>query len=93
MDKIKDVLHSIFHDMEKRQHAVDFQKTAAVWEKTVGPKAAGHTKIVYLTKDKIRVNVDNSAWLYTLNLEKARIQKELKKTLKIEDVKLRLGAI
>jgi predicted nucleic acid-binding Zn ribbon protein len=93
MDKIKDVLHSVFRDLEKKQQGVDFEKASLAWEKAVGPKAAAHTKIVYLTKEKIRVNVNNSAWLFELNLKKGQIQKTIKKSLNIDDVRFRLGDI
>ena len=93
MDEIKDVLHGVLRDMMKKQKGTDFEKTIKIWKRIVGPKAFGHTKIVYLTKDKIRVNVDNSAWLYELNLRKERIARELLKDLKIEDVRFKLGDV
>ncbi len=93
MDKVKTVLNSVFEGLMKKQKQVDFKKTQQVWEGVVGPRASTHTRIVYLTKEKIRVNVDSSAWLYELNLQKQRIAKELKEALNIEDIKFRLGDI
>ncbi len=93
MDEIKDVLHIVFQDLMKKQKGMDFQKTLDVWKRVVGPKAYAHTKIVYLTKDKMRVNVNSSAWLYELNLKKERIQREMNKVLKIQEVKFRLGEV
>jgi predicted nucleic acid-binding Zn ribbon protein len=93
MATIKDVVNAVFRDLMKKQKEVDAPRAAAAFKKIVGPKAFAHTRIVYLTKDKIRVNVDNSTWLYELNVRKERIQKELNKSLKIEDLKFRLGSI
>ena len=93
MEGVKDVLKDVFHDLMKRRKEGDFQKAQEAWEKIVGPKATLHTKIVYLTKEKIRVNVDNSAWLYDLTRRKEKIQKELKKILDIEDLRFRLGSV
>lgn len=93
MDEVKDVIKDVLHSLFEKQKNLNFHKTNEVWEKIIGPKASKHTQIVYLTKDKIRVNVDSSAWLYDLNLKKERIQKELNKRLKIHDVRFRLGSV
>jgi predicted nucleic acid-binding Zn ribbon protein len=93
MEEIKDVLETVVRDLMKKRKNLDFQKALDAWKKIVGPRAFQHTQIVYLTKDKIRVNVDNSAWLYELNLQKQRIQKELRAELEIEDVRFRLGEV
>jgi hypothetical protein len=93
MDEIKSVLKDVLGDLMKRHTQGDFQKAQTVWEKIVGQTAAGHTKIVYLTKEKIRVNVDNSTRLYDLTRKKEKIQQELKKCLGVEDLRFRLGPI
>lgn len=91
--EVKDILKSVLNDIGKRRKEVDFEKAAAAWEKAAGPQAKAHTKIVYLTKDKIRVNVDNSSLLYDLNLRKERIRRELKKSLGVDDMRFVLGEI
>ena len=93
MDEIKDVLAGVLHDLMKKQKGEDFAKTLQTWKRIVGPKAYPHTKIVHLTKDRIRVNVNSSAWLYELNLKKERIQRALNKALKIREVNFRLGEV
>jgi predicted nucleic acid-binding Zn ribbon protein len=92
-DELKDILKDVWRDLAKKQKDQDSDKVQAAWDRIVGPKASAHTRIVYLTKDKIRVNVDSSAWLYSLNLKKERIKNELKNTLGIDDVRLALGGI
>lgn len=92
-DELKDILKDVWRDLAKKQKDQDGDKVQAAWDRIVGPKASAHTRIVYLTKDKIRVNVDSSAWLYALNLKKERIKNELKNSLGIDDVRLALGGI
>ena len=93
MDEIKDVLASVIRDLTKHKKDVDFQKALDVLKGAIGATAFAHTQIVYLTKEKIRVNVDSSAWLYALNLKKEHIQAELEKSLGIGDLRLALGDI
>ncbi|MBI5873204.1 MAG: DUF721 domain-containing protein [Candidatus Omnitrophica bacterium] len=91
--EVKDILKTVLSDLKKKRKDADFEKAAEVWEKIVGPHAFACTKIVYLTKDRIRVNVGNSSQLYDLNLKKERIRRELKKALGIEDVRFVLGEL
>ncbi len=93
MDEIKNVLHGVLKDMMKQKKDVDFQKALDVWKRAVGAKAFAHTKIVYLTKDKIRVNVNSSSQLYDLNLRKERILRDIKKDLDVADIKFKLGEV
>ena len=93
MEGVKDILKSVLSDLQKKQKETDFGTVVKAWKKIVGPQAFPHTKIVYLTKELIRVNVDNSSSLYDLSLKKEGIRRALKKTLKIEDVRFKLGDI
>lgn len=90
---MRSVVKSVVADLVKKNKALDFQKAERAWKAAVGPSAWPHTKIVYLTKNKIQVNVDSSGWLYDLNLRKARICGRLQKSLAIEDIRFRLGKI
>ncbi len=91
--EVKSILKDVLSDLKKKRKGIDFEKASAAWERIVGPGVSRHTKIVYLTKDRIRVNVDNSSSLYDLNLRKDRISKELKKAIKIEDIRFTLGEV
>jgi predicted nucleic acid-binding Zn ribbon protein len=93
MQEIKSVLKTVLKDLMRQQKGRDLDGAKAVWRRLVGERAAAHSQIVYLTKDKIRVNVNSSAWLYQLNLKKNTIQKEFYKAFKIKDVKLQLGDV
>lgn len=93
MDEIKDIVKGVLSDLKKKEKEADFERVLEHWKEIVGPRAYAHTKIVHLTKEKIHVNVDNSAHLFDLNLKKERIQLELKKCLGVEQVRLKLGPI
>ena len=93
MEEVKDVIKGVISDMLKREKSLHFQEAEAVWQRVAGPKASRHNKIVHLTKERIRVNVDSSAWLYELNLKKEQIEHKLQKALKIHEVRFRIGSI
>jgi len=93
MQEIKSVLKTVLKDLMRQQKGRDLDAAKALWRRLVGERATAHSQIVYLTKDKIRVNVNSSAWLYQLNLKKNTIQKEFYKAFKIKDIKLQLGDI
>ncbi|MFH0877055.1 MAG: DciA family protein [Candidatus Omnitrophota bacterium] len=93
MENVKDVLKDVLHDLLKKQKNLNADKVQAAWGKIVGPKANRHTKIVHITKDKIWIHVDSSAWLYEMNLHKERIRKELRGALEIQEVVFRLGSV
>ena len=67
-----------------------------IWERVVGEKASNHTRPVSFNKADLVVNVDGSAWLYELTLEKQKILKKLEEYLKgkkIKDIRFRIGEI
>ncbi len=93
MEDIKQVLQTVFKQLTDRQSAADFDKAFCEWQRIIGKRAGKHTKIVYLTKDKIQVNVDSSVWLHELILKKRYIQDQLKASLKIQKLILKLGDV
>lgn len=93
MDDIKQVLQTVFKHLTDKRAEADFDKAVCEWQRIVGKQAVKHTKIVYLTKDKIQVNVDSSAWLHELTLKKKYIQNQLQSSLNIQKVILKLGEV
>ncbi|MFA5039165.1 MAG: DciA family protein [Candidatus Omnitrophota bacterium] len=93
MEGIKSVLSSVLKDLTRQQKERNLDGVQAAWERAAGKAAVRHTRITNLTKDKIQVNVDSSAWLYQLNLKKQAMEKELYRRLKIREIRLRLGDV
>ena len=91
--EVRDILKEVFRDIEKKQSQLDAARVLEAWPAVIGEAAAQHCRIVHLTKQAIRANVDSSAWLYELNLRKPRIQKEMKRRFHIPEVRFRLGSL
>ena len=93
MEEVKDIVKSVVADLTRKHRREDLDRAQKAWKRCVGPAAFVHSRIVHLTKERIRVNVDSSAWLYDLNLRKGRIVRELARSLNIKEVSLRLGEV
>jgi len=95
-DDLKDVIKKVISDIEKKEEkGTDFLKT---WEKTVGEKAARHTRPVFIKRKRLVVNVNDSSWLYKLTLDKQALierynkhQKDRKQ--KIKELQFRVGEV
>lgn len=92
-EELRGLLRDVLEDLQKRQEAGRADKARQAWCSAVGARAAGHSEIVYLTKDKIRVNVETSAWLHALNLKRESLEKKLQTTLGPVRLMLRLGPV
>jgi len=65
----------------------------AAWEGAAGEEASRHTKINFLKKGRLVVNVSDSAWLYRLTFEKEDILQRLNKAQKrrVKEIQFRIG--
>lgn len=64
--------------------------------KILDKRARAHIKPVAIKGKELVVNVDSSAWLYTLNNRKARLLGDLKESLgnsEIIDIRFRIGEV
>jgi predicted nucleic acid-binding Zn ribbon protein len=89
-----DILGKVVSDLGKKKLAED--TLAGAWGRAAGKKAAKHTRVVNLRRSKLIVNVDASAWLFELTLEKRALLKKINEGLagkKIKDIRLRIGDI
>lgn len=88
---VKDVIKSILEGKEQNPNG-DIE---SIWIKSVKKRAAQHTKIHFFKNGKLYIHVEDSAWLYELNLKKEDILKRIKKISKnkIKDVRLKIGDI
>ncbi len=92
-DELKGLVKEVWKDLLKKQEEGRADKVKEAWRRAAGQKAAGHTEIVYLTKDRILVNVESSAWLHALTLKKESLEKKLQTKLGPLSLKLRLGPV
>jgi predicted nucleic acid-binding Zn ribbon protein len=67
-----------------------------LWQEAAGSQAAQHSRVVGLSKERLIVIIDSSAWLYQLNLLKKDLLKKIRrkaKDKKIAELYLRLGEV
>ncbi len=72
------------------------EKIRGAWKGALGKRAASHTLPVALRKGSLIVNVDSSAWLYELTMERREILKKLDSEIKgnkIKGIRFRIGEI
>lgn len=69
---------------------------AELFVKLLDRRSRTHVKPISIKEGELVVNVDSSAWLYTLNTRKPRMLSELKETLgdkEIVDLRFRIGEV
>jgi len=95
MESIKDILHSVFKDLEEKYRQHPDKGFEALWNKCCAKKTAQHTAVSFFKNGIIYINAENSGWLYALKIKKEEILKKLRKNSsnKIKDIRLRVGDI
>ncbi len=94
-EDIKKILYKVIGKIEK-QGPGKKEIILEAWSRAAGEKAAYHSRPVGIKKGILTIEVEASTWLYTLNLKKAGILKEIKRSLekyKIKDIRFRMGDI
>jgi hypothetical protein len=93
METIKDIIASFMRDLEgKARHCGDDPET--LLRTILTKKELRHIKVNYFRNGALHLNVDSSAWFYSLSLQKEELLSKLKKySAAIKDIKLRLGKI
>ena len=95
VEGIKGILNKVIGAIEKQTRGKK-EKILNVWQGIVGKDASNHSRPVSIKRDVLTVEVDNSAWLYSLNLKKKSILEDINSRLgeeKIEDIRFRMGEI
>jgi len=94
---IKDVLSAVILNMSgEKKEKIDHIKEA--WKEVVDKKAISHTWPAAYKAKRLVVNIDASAWMYELNLEKQKIKTKLNEKLNkdgitINEIIFRIGEI
>lgn len=90
-DVLKDVVEQLGQTKKK-----DIARIFSLWPALAGKQLSRHTQPVSLRRGTLLINVDESAWLYQVNLQKEVLLKRLKTKLgadKIQKLQLRIGDI
>ena len=93
-ESIGALLKNVVSGLGKKRLTQDQIRRA--WKDALGKRAASHTLPVALKKGSLVVNVDSSAWLYELTLERRVILKKLDSGIKgnkIKGIRFRIGEV
>ena len=91
MDNIKDIIPQVIQQLSLRK-ADDKGKLQRIWQTLFHGKVAEHTALDQLTDDHLVVLVDSPAWLFQLNLQKAKILETLKEEIpNIKNIVFKIG--
>lgn len=72
------------------------EEIASGWENAAGKRASKHSRPASFNRAVLKVNVDDSGWLYELTVKKKEILKRLGEELKskkIKDIRFRIGEL
>jgi hypothetical protein len=90
MDSIRDIIPQVIENLSgKRPNSS--RNIHEIW-KIVSKDGSLHSTVIDFKKGILRINVDSSAWLYQLNLQKPAFLKSLKTEIpEISDIIYKVG--
>ena len=78
----------------KAEERPSLEQICAAWEQLVGPEAVRHSWPKRLVRENLTVSVENSGWMYELNLRKTELLEGLIELLgagRVRHLTLRIG--
>ncbi len=93
VSKLGELLPQVMHGLRGSARPTK-EEIQQVWGKVAGPKAAGRSWPRHLEKGRLIVEVENSGWMYTLNLKKTHLLQGLIELLgadRIKTLSFRIG--
>jgi hypothetical protein len=92
MERIKDTIASVLQGLTAKKTGSTGADPQEAIKKILTKKEYGHIKFNYFKKGILGLQVDSSSWLYSFNLKKEEMLRNLKKELPdINDVRFRIG--
>jgi hypothetical protein len=93
MERIKETVNGFMRELQNKA-AQGGESPEELLRKVLTKKELSHIKFNYFKSGVISLNVDSSAWLYSLSLEKEELVVRLKKySAAVKDIRLRVGRI
>jgi hypothetical protein len=92
---LAELLPGLIRDLKKTSQPTR-ESIDRVWRGAAGKEAAGHSWATQLSRGKLVVDVENSGWMYLLNLKRPQLVERLKKSLgtdKIKELVFRMGEV
>ena len=92
MEPIKDIVRQFMRDLTTQKSGADEPLPSEWLKKVLTKRELAHIKFNYFKKGVLSVWVDSSSWLYSLNLRKADLLKQLGGLSRdIQDIRFRIG--
>lgn len=94
MERIKDTLNNVFASLALKKQKGKEEDIEQFLKKALTNRESKHIKFKYFQRGVLGIDVDSSAWLYSLSLKKDSLLKTLNKELPdIKEIRLRIGEI
>jgi hypothetical protein len=94
MEVIKDTIASVLRGLEKKRSGGPGDDPEFLLRQVLTKKELEHVRIGYFRKGVLGVNVDSSAWLYFLTLNKEKLLVKLNSISSVvKDIRFRLGEV
>ncbi|MBU3959084.1 MAG: DUF721 domain-containing protein [Candidatus Omnitrophica bacterium] len=92
MEAIQATLKTVIQTLKARRAAYIRDNPERLLKKVFPRKALSHIKRTYFYKGVLTINVDSSAWLYHLSLQKEDVLEKIhKESHRIKDIRFCLG--
>lgn len=91
MESIKDIIPHVFEQLTDRIPQTQ-TKIQRIWQNAIDAKMAQHSTLSDFTDGVLTVEVDSSAWLYQMNLNKRKILIQLQDEIRdIKNIQFKTG--
>jgi predicted nucleic acid-binding Zn ribbon protein len=90
---LADLLSRVLRGL-KDERSISREEIQKAWGRLVGRKAARHSWPRSVTRGRLLVEVENSGWMYTLNLKRSQLLEGLIELLgagRVKDLRFRIG--
>ncbi len=94
MQKIKDVVVGVMKSLAEKKEGQGVDHPQAWLKKVLTKRELAHIKFNYFKKGVLGLHVDSSSWLYSLNLKKTQLLKDLRSLSgSVKEIRFRLGEV
>ena len=91
MDNIKDIVHQVIGKIAERTPQPQ-EKIDRIWQNILEKQELKHTQLSGIKDGQLFVNVDSPAWLFQMNIRKAKIIERLKTEMPdIKSIRFKIG--
>lgn len=94
MEKIKNTVLTVMEGLAAKKSSLPDNGPEDLLKKLLTKKELQHIKFNYFKEGVVYINIDSSAWLYSLNLKKETLLKQMRlENSQIKNLRLRVGEV